>query len=149
MRLTYQTGIGTLIQFLVLTFLNIPNSIVGIVQGCKIGNCETNAVATIVFFLLLVVWFAFLWIIGTIAQQKRSRRLTVFLAGSEFVTLAIAAYLDLDHKTNLLQTITGIIYVVIGLLVIYLCFNLFVAGKGRMVKGRVRRKVTDTIKKNV
>ena len=76
MRFSYETGKATLIQFIVLGILNIINTIYSIVTTCNNpnGQCASNVLSSVVFYILIMIWFGIILFIGFQAQDKRSKR---------------------------------------------------------------------------
>ena len=73
----YETAVITLVQFIVLSLLGIANGLNSIVTTChqNDGDCVSNTIVSLIFFLLTAGWFAFIWVLGYTAQDRRSRRL--------------------------------------------------------------------------
>ncbi|MDL2363573.1 MAG: hypothetical protein QFB86_04305, partial [Patescibacteria group bacterium] len=146
MKLKYETGIATFVQFVLVSFLNIIINISSIVSGCAKngGDCVWQAFASSVFILLIVVWFGGIWLLGYTAQKRRSRRLAQLLIMAEFSVFIIAGF-NARHGHGFLNRLTSFIDVAFALLVIYLAFRLMRAKGGRIVsssRSRRRRKPT-------
>ena len=148
LKLTYQTAIASLVQFITLAILSVPNTIYNIVTTCHSDNtdCVSNTIVSLIFYLLTVAWFAIIMLLGYAAQRRRSRQLAVILIGFEFITLIVAGYIDFPHETSILGKTTSLIDVLLSLWVIFLALRLFLSGSKRIVKKpsvikRVRRSV--------
>jgi hypothetical protein len=143
-KLTYQTAIATLVQFITLSFLGIANGLNSIVTTCRHdGNdCISNVIVSIIFFILTALWFGAIWILGTIAQERRSKRLAMLLIGAEgFV--ALIAYFNARHHTDILGLVTSLIDLVLAIWIITLAYRLMRAeGKRITNSGRRRRRST-------
>lgn len=134
MKLTYQTGIATLIQFVALTLLNVGTGAVSVVSSCHNGggDCVSNLIVSLIFFMLLAGWFACVWVLGYMAQQQRSRRLAQLLIAAE-VLIAMVALFNAKHHTDPLSLATSIIDFCLSIWVILLAFRLMRSGGARIV----------------
>ena len=142
MKLTYETGIATLVQFIVISLLNIGTQITSVVTTCatKNGNCLTNALSSTGYFMLIVIWFAIVWMLGYQAQKRRSRRLSFILIGTELLIIVIALT-NLRHYTDILGLITSLADIILASWVIMLAVRLMRAGGRRIVASeRARRR---------
>lgn len=145
MKLTYQTGVAALIQFITLTLLGIPNTIVSIISTCHGDgtDCVSNSIVSLIFFLLTAVWFGIVWMVAYLAQERRSKRLAWLLIVAELGTLLVAAHFNLPHDTNFLTKATSILDILLSLWIIVLAFRLSRAKGGRIVSsGRARKRRT-------
>jgi membrane-associated HD superfamily phosphohydrolase len=146
MRLTYETGVATLIQFITLSFLNIGSTVSSIIDTCHHNNnsdCVTNMLSSVVFYLLIVSWFGIIAAIGYRAQTNRSRRMAKILILSELVVFVVAAYnikLGLAYHNNAISLFTSLIDTILAIWVITLAFRLTTAKGGRVV-GRHRSHI--------
>lgn len=141
MKLTYETGIATLVQFIVLSLLNIATQVTSIVTTChaKSSNCLTNALSSTGYFMAIVIWFAIVWILGYMAQKRRSRRLSVLLISAEAMIVIIALHNAKAH-TDIIGLVTSLIDIALALWVIWLAFHLFRAGSRRIVASERSRR---------
>jgi hypothetical protein len=148
----YQTGIITFIQFVLLSLLGIANGLNSIVTTCHAaGNdCISNLIVSLIFFILTTAWFAFIWILGYAAQDRRSRRLAQVLIAAEAM-IALVALFNARHHTDFLGLATSLIDLVLAIWVIVLAFRLMRAKGGRVVtkqrhgRGRQRRRPTTSL----
>jgi hypothetical protein len=146
MRLTYETGIATLIQFIVLGILNIATALQSIVTTCKPnsgGDCVGNLLTSLVFYILIVIWFGVLLAIGYTAQQRRSKRLALLLIACEGAALLVASaniLLNLKSFSGPLNFITSCADVLLSLWVILLAYRLTKVKRGRIVKKKYQSK---------
>jgi hypothetical protein len=145
MKLTYETGTATLIQFIVLSLLNIAATLTSIVTTChhQGANCVGNLLSSIVFYILVVVWFGTVTILGFAAQQKRSRRLAQLLIAAEGLIGLVALFnlkLGLHYHNGYLSLITSAADLLLSVWIITLAFRLMKAGGGRVVVSRARRR---------
>lgn len=142
MKLKYETAVATLIQFVLLTFLNIATGLSSVVSECHkdSSNCVSNLLVSLIFFLLISVWFGFIWILGFAAQDRRSKRLARVLIGAE-VFIALIALFNAKHHTSILSLTTSLIDLTLALWVITLAYRLSRADGGRiMSKPRARQR---------
>jgi hypothetical protein len=145
-KLRYETGTGTLIQFIVLSLLGIPNGLTSIITTCHSnGNeCATNSLGSVVFFILTVMWFGAMWAVGYLAQERRSRKLALLLICAELGTALVAFHFNVPHDTNLLTKATSLIDILLSLWVIALAIRLSRSKGGRIVSpnlhNRTRRR---------
>ncbi len=142
MKLKYETAVATLIQFVLLTFLNIATGLSSVVSECHKDstNCVSNLLVSLIFFLLISVWFGFIWILGFAAQDRRSKRLARVLIVAE-VFIALIALFNAKHHTSVLSLATSLIDLVLASWVIALAYRLSRADGGRiMSKPRARQR---------
>ncbi len=145
MRLKYETGIATLIQFVTLSGLNIATGIDSVIGGCRAKNtdCLSNTLLSLVFYLLIASWFGAVWFLGFTAQQLRSKRLAQLLICAELTILAVATFsikLNLTNHDSLLSLVTSLIDVGLALWVILLAYRLMRVGGGRIPARQRRRR---------
>lgn len=142
MKLKYETAVATLIQFVLLTFLNIATGLSSVVSECHkdSSNCVSNLLVSLIFFLLISVWFGFIWILGFAAQDRRSKRLARVLIVAE-VFIALIALFNAKHHTSALSLATSLIDLALAIWVIALAYRLSRADGGRiMSKPRARQR---------
>src|SRR5882724_1456055 len=141
MKLTYETGVATFIQFVVISLLNVGTGTVSIISSCHGQNdqCTSNAIVSLIFFMLLAGWFALLWVLGYTAQERRSRRLAQLLIVAEVLVAGVALF-NAKHHTDPLSLITSIADLCLSLWVILLAYRLIRAGGGRIVNRQRRRR---------
>jgi uncharacterized membrane protein YozB (DUF420 family) len=141
MRLRYRTGIATFIQFIVMSLLSIVNGIESVVSTCdgKSGSCLSNAFATTVFFVVISLWFASIWLLGYFAQDQRSRRLAYLLIIVEFGVIMIAGF-NFQNHTNAISAATSLIDIALASWVIVLAFKLSRSKGGRIMSRPTRHK---------
>ena len=134
MKLTYQTAIATLIQFIALTVLTFINEAVSVITTCSKnnGSCVSNLISTLIFFMLVAIWFAAIWILGFNAQDRRNKRLAQLLIAAE-CCIAIVALFNIKHHENWFGLLTSIIDFGLCIWVITLAFRLMKSGGGRIV----------------
>jgi hypothetical protein len=144
MKPTYQTAVATLIQFITLSLLGIANALNSIIATCRHqgSECVSNLVPSILFFILTAAWFGIIWVLGYSAQERRSKRLALALIGAEFL-VALVAYFNAKHHTDLLSLGTSLVDLLMAFWVIALAFRLVRSGGGRITtrqRPRQRKK---------
>ncbi|HET7320732.1 MAG TPA: hypothetical protein VFI84_04075 [Candidatus Saccharimonadales bacterium] len=141
MAIKYQTGVSTLIQFLSVTFLNFITLITSSIHSCiKGSSCLGDTTINLLYFLVLSAWFAFIWVLGYAAQDRRSKRLAQLLIAAEII-IFLAALLDIKHHNDILGLITSLVDASLAAWTILLAYRLMRAGGGR-VTTRARRRPT-------
>lgn len=147
MKLTYQTGVATLIQFITLSFLGIANGANSVVTTCRHDgtNCVSNLIVSLIFFILTAAWFGVVWILGYTAQERRSRRLAQLLIAAE-AFIALIALFNAKHHTDILSLVTSLFDLVLAIWIISLAIRLMRTGSARVVTKRRSRQRKDTPK---
>lgn len=146
MKLTYQTATATVIQFIVLGFLNIVNGIVSIVTTCAHpgGDCTGNILSSIIFYILIVGWFGIVLVLGYAAQERRSKRLAQLLIAAEGAIMLVALFnikLTLKYHNGFLNLFTSTVDLVLAIWIVTLAYRLMRANGGRVVaKARPRQR---------
>lgn len=140
MKLTYQTGVATLIQFVTLSLLGIANGINSSVTTCRKGeDCIVNILLSMVFFILTALWFGAVWILGYFAQERRSKHLALLLIAAEGL-IALIALFNAKHHTDFLSLATSLIDLVLALWIILLAFRLWRSGGKRITSAQRPRQ---------
>ncbi len=137
MRLKYEISLVTLVQFIVMSLLSLANSLNSIVVTCvkESGTCIENMIPSIILFILIAVWFAFIWILGYTVQERRGRKLTAGLIAAEGIT-ALVALFSVKHHVDALSMVTSLVDLVLSTWVILLALRIFLAGEKRVVSHR-------------
>jgi ABC-type dipeptide/oligopeptide/nickel transport system permease subunit len=142
MRLRYETGVATLVQFIVTILLTFITSLISIISGCTGGldaQCVSNALVSLVLIFLIIFALGFLLVLGYAAQERRSSRLAKLLIAAEF--LAAFAYIyDAKQTPSALERITNLVSCLLAIWVIVLAWRLARAKGGRVVKIRSRQR---------
>jgi hypothetical protein len=143
MRLRYETGTATLIQFAVVTILGFINQIVSIISTCvkHDGDCVSNSLVSLILVILIAIWLGFISALGYAAQDKRSKRLAQFLIGAEGLNVMISLF-NAKHFPNTLGLITSVIDCALAAWVIILAWRLMRADGGRIVSPAARTAPT-------
>ena len=144
MHLRYETGIGTLVQFIATTSLSFISTMVSIIGGCTGGfgaSCVSNALVSLILLILIILALGFLLVLGYAAQERRSSRLAKLLIGAEILAAVIYLY-DTQHALSILERLTNLASCLLAIWVIVLAWRLSQAKGGRIVKVRARRRHT-------
>ncbi len=146
MNLTYQTGIGTLIQFILLSFLTLGSQVVSVVTTCtsEDGNCIGNLLTSVIFYILVAVVFGSIWLVGLWAQDRRSKRLAFMLLGIEGLIALVSLFslkLSLHGHKNVFGLIASFSIFAMACWIMLLAYRLMRA-EGRRISagGRHRRR---------
>jgi hypothetical protein len=144
-KLTYQTGIATLIQFILLSFLTLASQLASVVTTCHTdgGNCIGNLITSTILYLLVAIVFGSIWLIGLGAQHRRSKRLALLLVCIEGMIALVALFslkLSLHGHKNIFGIIASFSILALAVWTITLAFRLMRSGGGRVVTGGQRRR---------
>jgi len=142
MKLTYETGTATFVQFGVLSILNIATGLNSIVTTCHQTkpDCVGNTLVSLIFYILIVVWFGAVSTLGYMAQEKRSKRLAQILICAELL-IAMVAFFNAHHHTDVLGLATSALDLMLAAWIIFLSFRLMRSRGGRIVaKQRTRKR---------
>lgn len=142
MRITYETGFATMIQLIILAFLNIAGTIDSIVTTCQNpnGDCVGNTLTSIIYYILIVLWFGFIAFLGYLAQTKRNKLFSRLLIMSEMAVTFIALiniYLGINSThNNALNSLTSFLDLILSVWIISLAYRILKAKGGRVVLKR-------------
>lgn len=141
MRLTYQTGIAALIHLGVITLLNIVNGVQSTAQQCTNNgtDCLGNVITSMIFFMLLTIFFALVWILAAATQTRRSRKLAFLLIGAEGLVILVSLF-DATHSSNPFTITIGVINAILAAWVAVLALRLFISGGKRVTGSRRSRQ---------
>lgn len=128
MKLTYQTGIAALIQFIVLSFLTLGSQIFSIIDTCtKGGECISNLITSVILYILVAIVFGTIWLIGVAAQTRRSKRWAQLLICIEGLIALISLFsvkLNLRGHGNLAGLIMSLAIFAVAVWIISLAYRL-------------------------
>jgi hypothetical protein len=141
MRLTYQTGIAALIHLGVISVFNVLNGIESSVSQCRANSsdCVGSVILSMLYFMVITVWFAGLWLLATGAQVQRSRKLAFLLMGAEFMVVMISLF-NAQHHNNILGLVTSLVDATLAAWVGLLALRLFISGGGRVTSSQRSRR---------
>lgn len=147
MKITHQTGVSTLIQFLLLSFLALGSQLFSAVQTCRSDslNCVSNLITSIIFYILVAMVFGGIWIIGYAAQTMRNKwlaRLLICIEGLIALITLFSLKLSLHQKPkNVFTVIAEFVILVVAVWTIMLAWQLVRAQGRRIGPGRRQRHV--------
>jgi hypothetical protein len=143
MRLRYETGTATLVQFAVVTILAFINQSASIISTClkHDGDCVSNSLVSLITVILIAIWLGFISALGYAAQDKRSKRLARVLIAAEAFNLLISLF-NAKHFPSTLGLITSVIDLLLAAWVIMLAWRLMRANGGRVVASGARARST-------
>lgn len=150
MKLRYETGVATMIQFIVIGMLNLFYALYTSVHSClKHDQCFSNSMLSVVFFILIAIWFGFVAALGYAAQERRSKRLSQVLIIAEGL-VAMVALFNLKHYADYFGLVISIIDLGFALWVAVLAFRLMRSGGARITaksaqRPRQRKKPTQSV----
>lgn len=140
MKLTYQTGVATLIQLIAGSLLGLANQANSAATTCRAGeDCIVNILLAIIFFMLTACWFGAVWMLGYWAQERRSGRLAFMLIGAEGLITLVALFNAKGH-TDILSLATSIIDIILALWIISLALRLVRSGGKRITSSQRSRR---------
>ena len=141
MRIRYETGTATLIQFIVGAGLSFLNGVISVVSGCTgsgSADCVSNAFVSLVLIMMTIVAYVFLLALGYVAQERRSVRLAYLLIASELIA-ALVSIFDARQSASVVDKFTNFISFVAAVWVIYVAWRLARAKGGRIVRRNPKR----------
>jgi hypothetical protein len=150
MKLRYETGSATLMQFAVVTIFAFTTQFSSVVAECvkHNGNCVGDTLTSFIYVILVGVWLGFVSVIGYTVQDKRNRRMAQLLIACEGMVGLIALF-NARHFPNFFGLVASLVDLGFAVLVIYLAWNVLRAGGGRIVassalasRNRPRRRPT-------
>lgn len=141
MRIRYETGFATLIQFIVMSLFNVATMIGSMIAACsgERPNCGESLFLSPLYFLLVVTWFGILAALGFVTQERRSKRLALVLISAELLVLFVAS-INARGTEDRLSLVTSLVDIALALWVILLAVRLVRSKGGRIVARQVRRR---------
>lgn len=139
MKIKYETGTATLVQFIALSLLGILNALNSIITTCHSAadECVTNAMLSTMFFMITVFFFAVIWVLGYTVQDRRSKRLAQLLIMVELLIMIVALF-NARHHTDILSLFTSVLDFGLAVWVIVSAAVLIKYGGKRVVTHRQR-----------
>jgi hypothetical protein len=144
MRLRYETGIATLVQFSVITLLTFISGVFSVISACtgsNTGSCASNTFVSLLFILLTVIVLGVIAGLGYAAQARRSSRLAQILIAIETVAALIYLF-DAKQVPDVVDRITNFLSFLVATWVVVIAWRLMLAKGGRIVKPQQRRRST-------
>ena len=142
MRLRYETGVATLVQFSITTFLTFISGIYAVISGCAGqggGQCVSNTFVSLIFIILTVGALGVLTALGYVAQERRSTRLAQVLIVLEIFAVIIYLF-DTKQSNDIVDRITNFLSFLLAAWVILIAWRLMRAKGGRIVTQQARRR---------
>jgi hypothetical protein len=141
LKLRYETGIATTIQFIAITALNFINGISGTINQCTTSNnsCVSDIITNLIFFILITIMFGALWLIGFAAQDRRSRLIAKILIAGELFLCLIGLFDIKHHNGSTIGDIISVVEIVSSIWISWLAFRLMQAKGGRVRSRKVRK----------
>lgn len=143
MHLRYETGIATLIQFIIAVALSFITGLTSIIGSCTTGNnpvCVGNTLVSLVLIILIVFAFGAVLVLGYAAQERRSSRLAIILMIIE-ACAALGYIFDAQHTSNIIDRLSDLLIFLVIVWVILITWRLATSKGGRIVKNHRRRRV--------
>lgn len=140
-KLKYETSIVTFIQFISMSFLYFLINMGSIISSCHghSYDCLSNSIGSVSLSIVAIFAFGFLWLLGYLVQNRRSRRLAILLIIIELGIL-IVELLDAHNFPNILSLFTSLLDASLAFWVIVLAVRLYRANGGRIVTRSRNRK---------
>ena len=142
MRVRYETGVATLVQFAIGTILAILSGGASAIGGCihQSGvDCATNTFVTLLLIILTAAILAALAIFGYTVQARRSPKLAYILIAVE-VGAAVIYLFDAKQSPALIDRATNFLSFLVAAGVIWIAWQLARAKGGRIVKPQPRHR---------
>ena len=136
MRIRYETGTATFVQFIIgagLSFISGVASIIGGCRGAGGADCVSNAFVSLILIILTVTAFGFLLGLGYVAQERRSSRLAALLIGCEAFAMLIFLF-DARQSPAVVDKLTNAISFIVAAWVAFVAVQLYRARGGRIVR---------------
>jgi cytochrome c biogenesis factor len=136
MKIKYETNIATFSQFLIISLLTLLNQIKSIIINCAkdTSECVGEVFTNTILFILTVIVFANIWILGYLTNDRRSPRLAILLISAELIVVAVAL-INAKHFTDILSLATSLIDIALAFWVI-LSSLIIVKNKGSRSSSR-------------
>lgn len=150
MRLRYNTGQATVVQFIVVMLLGFVTNAISLAGSASRdeGSFATDLLLTVFILILQAFWLGFLCVVGFAAQDKRNRSLALLLIGLEGITFMVALF-NARHPGNPVALMASLLHMAIAIYVAFMAFNIYRARGKRIVSrpkqavaGRPRRRPT-------
>jgi hypothetical protein len=143
MRLRYETGIATLVQFVFGVGLSLIGGAASVINGCHghaAAECASNTLVSLLLIIITATVLAAIAAFGYIAQERRSTRLALILIGIEGMA-ALFYLFDAKQSLGLLERISNLISFVVAGWVVVIAVALAQSHGRRIVSGGRRHRV--------
>ncbi len=139
-KLKYETGIATTIQFIALTLLNFISGVSTSAMQCinGSGSCAGDVALAIFYFIVITVLFGILWLAGFAAQDRRSRRIAQVLILAEGFVFLVGLYDFTKHRHSLIGSLVSLVEIITSVWIAWLALRLVLARGGRVRRHRIR-----------
>lgn len=139
MKLRYNTGQATVLQFIVVMLFGFVTNTISIIQAMgreESGSFATNLLLTVVILIFQAVWLGFICVVGFAAQDKRNRSLALLLIALEAASFVVALF-NLRHPGNAVAFVASLSHMIIAAYVAWLAFEIYRA-RGKRIVSRTR-----------
>jgi hypothetical protein len=135
MKLRYETGTATMIQFAVITLVALLTQTRGVIEAClKSGSdCVSDSVISLMYVIILGLWLGFVSVIGYAAEDRRSKRLAQLLLVLQVMILG-PIMMNIRGSHNIFDRFGSLIDLAVCVWVMLLAWRLMRANGGRIVK---------------
>lgn len=140
MKLRYNTGQATIVQFIAVMLLGFVSSTISLFQAVDSegsGSFATNLLLTVFILILQALWLGFICVVGFAAQDKRNRSLALLLIGLEGINLAVA-FMNIRHPGNPVAFLASLTHILIALYIIWLAYEIY-RSRGKRIVSRARK----------
>lgn len=134
MKLRYQTGAVTLMQFAVVTIFALLTQLGPSIGDCikSRGDCTNEVMSSLAYVVLLGVWLIFVSVIGYAAQDRRNKRMAQLLIACEGL-IGLIALFNARHFPSFVGLIASLTNLAFAVLAVYLAWNIIRSDGGRIV----------------
>lgn len=143
-KLSYETGITTFAQLVIIVPLAFLNGMLEIFKSCtgnNTGNCMINSIFSMFFVLVLAGWFGFVCMLGYAVQEKRGRLFAKLLILAELAVIPVSLFV-IQNPARWLDVVIGFIALVLAFWTIVLALRVHQAKGSRIVaRTRPRRRL--------
>ena len=96
------------------------------------SSCANNVILSIIYIILVTVYYAILWAISLLIQSKRNKRLAKLLFLGELIIVPVALFNLFYQKNMLLGIITNLSYLFFLVWINILCYKYIRYGNQRI-----------------
>lgn len=142
MKLRYNTGQATIVQFIVVMLFGFITNAISLIQAAgreESGSFATNLLLSVVILIFQAVWLGFVCVVGFAAQDKRNRSVALLLIALEAASFTVALF-NLSHPGNPVAFIASLTHMIIAAYVAWLAFEIYRA-RGKRIVSRARAPI--------